>query len=96
MASNHETDHEHQNPRDSTFNPSVDNESVTHENESIPSVAMQDQDHAIIIQESKTLVGSNCNTVREFINDMVIETITPTNQSKPPIFETTLHRISIY
>ena len=93
MASNHETDHEHQNTSDSTYNPSADNELVTHKDESIPSVAMQDQDHANIMQELKTLVGSNRNTVREFINDMVVETNTPTSQSKPPMFETTLHQI---
>ena len=93
MASNHETDHEHQNTSDSTYNPSTDDELVTHKDESIPSVAMQDQDHANIMQELKILVGSNGNTVREFINDMVVEANTPTSQSKPPMFETTLHRI---
>ena len=35
MASNHEIDHEHQNTRDSTSNPSVADEFVTHEDESI-------------------------------------------------------------
>ena len=94
MASNHETDHEHQNTNDSTYNPSADNELVTHKDELIPSVAMQDQDHANIMQELKTLVGSNRTTVREFINDMVVETNTPTSQSKPPMSETTLHRIA--
>ena len=94
MASNHEPDHEHQNTSDSTSNPSADDELVTHKDELIPSVAMQDQDHANIIQELKTLVSSKRNTVREFINDMVIQTNNPTSQSKPPMFETTLHRIS--
>ena len=40
MASNHETDHEHQNTSDSTYNPSADNELGTYKDESIPSVAM--------------------------------------------------------
>ena len=35
MTSNHEIDHEHQNTRDSTSNPSVTDEFVTHEDESI-------------------------------------------------------------
>ena len=73
---------------------SVADEFVTHEDESIPSVAMQDQDHANIMEELKTLVGSDCNTVRELINDMVVENITPTSQSKPPMFKPTLHQIS--
>ena len=73
MASNHEIDHEHQNTRDSTSNPSVADEFVTHKDESIPLVAMQDQDHADIMEELATLVGSNRNTVRKFINDMVLE-----------------------
>ena len=43
MAPNRDTDHEHQNTGDSTSNPSIDtNELVTHEDESIPSVAIQD------------------------------------------------------
>ena len=93
MASNHETDHEHQNPSGSTFNLSVHDEFVTHKDESIPSVAMQDQDHTNIMQELKTLVSSKRNIVQEFINDMVIETNTPNSQSKLPMFETTLHWI---
>ena len=40
------------------------------------------------------MVGSNQNTIQEFINDLVIETNTSTSQSKPPMFEFTLHRIS--
>ena len=81
MASNHEIDHEHQNTRDSTSNPSVVDEFVTHEDELISLVAMQDQDHTDIMEELATLVGPNRNTVREFINDMVVENITPTSQS---------------
>ena len=81
MASNHEIDHEHQNTRDSTFNPSVADEFVTHVDESIPLVAMQDQGHTDIMEELATLVGFNCNMVREFINDMVVENITRTSQS---------------
>ena len=40
MAPNHDTDHEHQNTSDSTSNPSVDDELVTHKDELIPSMAM--------------------------------------------------------
>ena len=80
MASNHEIDHEHQNTRDSTSNPSVADEFVTHEDESIPSVAMQDQDHTDIMEELATLVGSNRNMVQGFINDMVGNTNAPTSQ----------------
>ena len=94
MAPNSDTDHEHQNTSDSTSNPSVDDELVTHEDESIPSVAMQDQDHTNIMHELATLVGSNRNTVQEFINDMVGNTDVPTSQSKPSMPESTLHRIS--
>ena len=63
MASNHEIDHEHQNTRDSTSNPSVADEFFTHKDELIPLVAIQDQDHTNIMEELKTLVGSDCNTV---------------------------------
>ena len=54
----------------------------------------QDQDHTNIMQGLATLVGSNRKTVQEFINDMVCETVVPTSQSRPPMFESTLHRIS--
>ena len=94
MAPTSGTDHEHQNTSKSTSNLSADAELVTHENGLIPSVAMQDQDHANIMQELATLVDSNRSTVQEFINDMVCETFVPTSQSKPPILEPTLHRIS--
>ena len=49
------------------------------------------------MEELATLVGSNRNTVRDFINDMIVENITPTSQSNRPMFEPlepTLHRIS--
>ena len=94
MAPTRGIDHEHQNTSGSTSNPSIDNELVTHKNKLIPSVAMQDQDHTNIMQELVTLAGSNRNLVQEFINYMVCETVVPTSQSKPPMFESTLHRIS--
>ena len=84
---NQHSNHEHQNTRDSTSNPSVADEFVTHEDESILLVAMQDQGHADIMEELATLVGSNRNTVQEFINGMVGENINPTSQSNQPIFE---------
>ena len=40
MAPKHDTDHEHQNPSNLTFNPSIDSKLVTHKDESIPSVSM--------------------------------------------------------
>ena len=46
------------------------------------------------MHELATLVGSNRNTVQGFINGMVGNTNAPTSQSKPPMFEPTLHRIS--
>ena len=95
MASNHEIDHKYQNTRDSTSNPSVANEFGTHKDKSIHLVAMQDQDHADIMEELATLVGSNRNTVQGFINDMVGNTNAPTSQSKLPMFEPTLLFYSI-
>ena len=46
------------------------------------------------MHELATLVGSNRNMVQEFINGMVSTTYVPTSQSRPPILEPTLHRIS--
>ena len=65
MAPNGDTDHEHQHTSDSTSNPSVDNELVTHKDKSVPSVTMQDQDHTNIMHELAILVGSNRNMVQE-------------------------------
>ena len=63
MAPNHDTDHEHHNSSDPTSNPSVDGKLVIHEDESIPSVVMQDQDHTDIMDELAAIVGSDRNTV---------------------------------
>ena len=84
MAPKHDTDHD----------PSVDGKLATHENESIPSVAMQDQDYTDIMNELRVLVGSDRNTVQGFINDMVRNNTTPTSQLKASMPESTLHRIS--
>ena len=84
MVPNHDTEHD----------PSVDGKLTTHENKSIPLVAMQDQDHTDTMNKLKVLVGSNRNTVQGFINDMVGNTNAPTNQSKPSIPEYTLYWIS--
>ena len=94
MAPNRDTDHEHQNTSDLTYNPFIDDELVNHKDESTPSVAMQDQDHTNIMHKLATLVSSTRNRVQGFINDMVGNTDVPTSQSKPPMFEPTLHRIS--
>ena len=83
MEPKHDTDHEHHNPSDSLSNPSVDSKLVTHKDESIPSVAMQDQDHTDIMDELVAMVRSDRNTVQGFINDMVGNTDAPTNQLKP-------------
>ena len=93
MVPKHDTDHEHQNPSDPTSNPSVDGKLVIHEDESISSVRMQDQDHTDIMDELAAMIGSDRNTVQGFINDMVGNTNTPTSQSKPSMPEFTLHRI---
>ena len=47
MVPKHDTDHD----------PFVDGKLITHENESIPSVAMQDQDHTDIMDKLRVLVG---------------------------------------
>ena len=83
MMPKHDTEHD----------PSVDGELATHENESVPSVAMQDQDHTDIMNKLRVLVSSDRNTVQGFINDMVGNTNAPTSQSKPSIPESTLYRI---
>ena len=84
MAPKHDTDHD----------PFVDGKLATHENKSIPSMAMQDQDHIDIMEELRVLVGSNRNTVQGFINDMVGNNNAPTSQSKSSMPESTLHQIS--
>ena len=94
MAPKHDIDHEHYNPSDAPPNPSFDCKLVTHEAESIPSVAMQDQDHTAIMDELSAMVRSDCNTVQGFIKNMVGNTDASTNQSKPSMPESTLHRIS--
>ena len=94
MAPKHYTDHEHHNPSDPTSNPSVDGKLITHEDELIPSVVIQDQDNTDIMKELAVLVGSDCNTVQGFINAVVGNTNAPTSQSKPSMPEYILHRIS--
>ena len=94
MVHKHDTDHGKNNPSNPPSNPSVDCKLVAHENESIPSVAMQNQDHTDIMNELTTMAGSNHNTVQEFINDTVGDTDAPTKQSRPSMPESTLHRIS--
>ena len=71
MVPKHDTDHEHHNQSDPTSNPSVDSKHVTHKDESILSVAMQDQNHTDIMDELAAMVGSDRNTVQGFINDLV-------------------------
>ena len=94
MVPKNNTDHEHHNPSDPPSNPFVDSKLVTHKDESIPSVAMQNQDHIDIKDELATMVGSERNTIQGFINDMVGDTAAPTKQSKPSMPESTLHRFS--
>ena len=79
---------------DTNYDPSIEGKLVTREDELIPSVAMQDQDHINIMNEFAVLVGSDHNTVQGFINDMVGNTNAPTSQSKPSMPDSTLHRIS--
>ena len=63
--------------------PSVDGKLANHENETILSVAMQDQDHTDIMNGLRVLVGSDRNAVQKFINDMIDNTNAATSQSKP-------------
>ena len=91
MAPKHDTDHKHHNLSDQPSNPSVDCKLVTNKDESIPSVAMQDQDYTDIMDELSTMVGSDRNTVEGFINDTVGNTDASTNPSKLSMPESTLH-----
>ena len=78
MVPKHDTDHEHYNQCDLQSNTSDDCKLVTHKDESIPYVTMQDEDHTDIMDELVAMVGSNRNTVQGFINDMVGDTNFPT------------------
>ena len=71
MAPKYDTDHENHNPSNPPSNSLVDCKLITPKNESIPSVAIQDQDYTDIIDELSTILGSDRNTVQRFINDMV-------------------------
>ena len=79
MAPKYDIDHRHHNPSDQPFNSFVDCKLITPKDESIPSVAMQDQNYTDIIDELSTMVGSDRNTVQRFINDMVGNTDASTN-----------------
>ena len=94
MTPKHDTDHEHQNPSNSISNPSVDSKLVTCKDESISSVAIQDQDHTDIMDALAALIGSKYNTIQGFINDMVGNTNASTSQSKLSMPESTLHQIT--
>ena len=52
---------------------------------------MQDQDHTDIMDELAAMIGSDCNMLQRFINDMIGNTNAPTSQSKPSIPQPTLH-----
>ena len=56
MAPKHDTDHEHHNPNDLQSTTSVDCKLVTHEDKSIPSVTMQNEDHTDIMGELATML----------------------------------------
>ena len=56
MAPKYDTNHEHHNPSNPTSNPSVDGKLVTHEDKSIPSVTMQNEDHTDIMGELATML----------------------------------------
>ena len=51
MAPKHDTDHEHHNPSDLPSTRSVDCKLITHEDESILSGTMQNEDHTDIMDE---------------------------------------------
>ena len=104
MAPKHDTDHEHHNPNNLQSTRPDDRKLVTHKDESIPSVTMQNEDHTDIMDGLVAMVGSNRNTVQGFINDMVGKRNTPTvvkgnnkdikRHPNPSMPGSTLHRIS--
>ena len=71
MAPKHDTDHYHHIPSNIQSTTFVDCKLVTHEDKSIPSVTMQNEDHIDSMDELAAMVGSDCNTVQGLINDMV-------------------------
>ena len=64
MAPKHDTDHGNHNPSNPTSNPSVDGKLVINKDESISSVAMQDQDHTDIMDKLAAMVGCDHNTAQ--------------------------------
>ena len=56
MAPKHDTDCEHHNPRDIQSTTFVDYKLVTQEDESVPSVTMQNKDHTDIIDELSAML----------------------------------------
>ena len=107
MAPTNDTDDKHHNPSKLPSTPSVECKLVTHKDESIPSMTMQNKDHTDIMEELATMVGSDRNMVQEFISNVVGNTDAPTvvkgnnkTTTQPPdqlrlsIPESTLNRIS--
>ena len=78
MAPKNDTDHEHHNPGDPSSTPSVNCKLVTHKDESIPSMTIQNEDHTDIMDELAVIIGSDRNTVQEFIINMIGNTDVPT------------------
>ena len=78
MAPKNDADHEHDIPSDPSSTPSVDCKIVTHEDESIPSVTMQNEHQTDIMDQLVAMVGSDNNTIQGFINNMVGNTGPPT------------------
>ena len=78
MAPKHDNNHGHHKSSDPPSTTSVDSKLVTCKDKSIPSLIIQDKDHTDIMDSLAIIVGSDCNTVQGFINDMVDNTNDPT------------------
>ena len=75
MTRNHDTGRGHHNPSDLQSTTSVDCKLDTGKDESFFSEAVKNGDITDIMGELVTMVGSDLNTVKGFINGMVLETI---------------------
>ena len=78
MAPKYDTDHGQHNPSDPPSTKFADCKLVTREDESIPSMTTQDEDHTDIMNKLATMVGSDRNTVQGIINNMIGNTNDPT------------------
>ena len=73
MTCKHDNGQGHHNPSNPQSTTFVDCKSATGKDESFSSEAVKNGDITDIIGELTTMVGSGCNMVQGFINDMVSE-----------------------